>query len=171
MENDIVILKSVGRYFSKQVPPVGVWLWSLMWHDDERGPMHLVRNDVSEMFEARGHNIGADIYAVLMGLREAESLGLAVEVHTANEPNAKTIPEWFDAWEKNGWKAKSGRTPENLDWWREIKEITTRIPVTWHKREKGPIDTVKEYELLLDMIEDRDNEFWMQRAFDRDPWK
>lgn len=171
MESGVVTLKSVGRYFSKRLPPVGVWVASLMWYDEEVGLVHLPKIGESETFTETGHNIGADVYAVLVGLQEAAHLGLPVQVHTVNEPVCRTIPEWFDGWEKNGWKTNKGKTPENLEWWREIKEITTSIPVTWHKREKGPIDTVKEYEQLREMLEEQDNDFWMRRAFDRDPWK
>lgn len=169
-EMETLTIKTVGAYFSQQVPSVGVWTAGLVWNDDEVGPTFDLLTDRSHELENKGHNIGADVFAVLAGLRKAQSLKMPAQIHSVNESVIKTIPEWFDSWERNGWKTGGQKTPDCLEEWKEIKAITEQIHVTWHKRPKGKVDTVKDYLAFDAMVEKQDNDFWMQRAIDRDPY-
>lgn len=169
-EAKAMTIKTVGRFFPHREPPIGVWSAGLQWPTSggERKTQFL--HGESREFATNGHNIGADVFAVLAGLRFALRLGLAVEVYTVNSSVRDTIAHHYDAWKANGWRNSKRRRPHCLTEWQEIKSITEEIPVTWHKRASTNVDKITDYDHWMGWLSDPDDAYLCERAIARDPW-
>lgn len=167
----VVTIKTMGSFFERLDPPVGVWSAGITWFDEYEGvgePILESGRDLSLLNS--GRNIAADIIAILHGLRAAEPFGLPIEIYTANQSTINTFETYLDTWSKNGWKKADGKAPSSLAEWQEIRAIIDRlqVPVTAHKRPKGKVDHLADLEAFEELLVQRDNDFWMQRAIDRD---
>lgn len=165
----VVTIKTMGSFFDRVEPQVGVWSAGLTWFDEYEGNggQELEAGREYDLAD-RGRNIAADVIAVLKGLRRAEAFGLPVEVYTANQSTINTFNEYLDKWANSGWLKADGKPPACLAEWQEIKAITDRVQVTAHKRPKGKVDHLSDLSAFEELVAERDNDFWMQRAIDRD---
>jgi ribonuclease HI len=167
----VVTIKTMGSFFDRLEPQVGVWSAGLTWFDEFEGVGGQELESGRDYDLAnRGRNVAADVMAILHGLRRAEPMGLPIEVHTANQASINTINEYLDKWANSGWLKSDGKPPACLEEWQEIKAIADRVRVTAYKRPKGKVDHVGDLEAFDELVAQRDNDFWMQRAMERDPW-
>lgn len=55
-----------------------------------------------------------------------------IEVFTDSQYVKNGITTWIHSWIKNGWKTSSKQPVKNKELWISLKELTDKLPVSWH---------------------------------------
>ncbi len=170
--SDPMIVKTVSRFFWKEAPPFGEWTAALIWNDTDSGlSFDAISGRIEDTADNKAHHIRGDVLAVLAALQAAKERQISsVRLLSVNDSVVRTIREYYDGWERRKWLNANRKPIDSLDEWKQIKAICDDINVDWEKRPKEAVDLVEEYQEFRDIIDDRENDFWMQRAIDRDPW-
>lgn len=164
IEDEKLSILTVGRHFGHQPEKPGIWAAELLWVEGGRPRFDQIKGYVSG-----SNNVALDVHAVLEGLRRANEIRLPLVVHSVNQTVVDTIPLWVSGWKANGWKKKKGKIA-SLEHWQEIDAICQELQVEWVKRPKEKIDQIEDFERLWTELEERENEYLMKRAMDRDPY-
>lgn len=164
---DTVKITTLGRCFWHDSSRPGIWAAEILWVDDDK--MRPIMERLKGKAQGVDH-VNLEVKAALEGLRRGVELGRPMVVHAVNQSVVDTIPKRIDGWKANGWRKSDRKPPKSLEEWQEIHAICQNHPVSWAKRQPTEFDTIKDYDDLWQELEDRDNEFWMQRALERDPY-
>jgi len=113
-------------------PNPGKGGWAFILHPEEHPDSRIVKSG----YEEQSTNNQMEITAVLEGLKEALK---ALRVPYSGNPTVKLfadskyilngIETWMHNWEKNNWIKKDKKPVLNLDLWKEMFELNSKIHI------------------------------------------
>ena len=98
-------------------PGPGGWGALLVWGEREK-----------ELFggDPATTNNRMELTAVIRAL-ESLKRGCVVEIYTDSQYVKNGIENWIHGWKKNGWKTANRKPVKNIELWRELEQIYTRV--------------------------------------------
>ena len=157
---------TIGRQFWHDRDKTGIWAAEMLWTDDDGYPQYGQVKGV----ERGQNNVALEVKAALEGLKQAVGHELPVEVRSVNESVVQTVNIYMPGWKRNGWRKSDKEPPKSLAEWQEIDALCDLLQVTWTKRSPKEIDQIEDFQRLWHELEQRESEFLMKRALERDPY-
>lgn len=76
-----------------------------------------------------------ELSGVIQGLKFAAAeygIGTRIFVYTDSKYVVDGIKSWVAGWKRRGWKKADKKAPENLDFWKELDELNTKMDLEFH---------------------------------------
>lgn len=110
--------------------------------------------------ETKTTNNKMEMVGVIEGLKGLLQLKLeskAIEFFTDSKYVVSGIKEWMPNWKKRGWKKADKKTPENVELWQEIDQLTQKfsnLTLSWVKGHAGHPENEKCDQMANEALDD-----------------
>ena len=106
---------------------------------------YLIQNSEGEIVEEGSEheehttNNKMELKAILFGLKTLESSGKEVWVYTDSKYAVDGMKSWVTGWKRRGWKKADKKVPENVEIWKELDLLNTKMDISfnWVKGHSG----------------------------------
>ena len=129
--SEIVIYTDGGVRGNGKEENVGGWGAVLKFGEHQKELYGSVQNTTNNQTELLG---------AIKGLEALKTTNIPVRVHCDSAYVVNGITKWIIGWKKKKWKKGDGKTPENLELWKRLDELTAMqddIQYIWVKGHAG----------------------------------
>lgn len=78
-------------------------------------------------------NNEAELTAIVKALEWLDRAGVSAVIHTDSAYCCNGYSQWMVGWYRRGWKKADGKTPENLELWKRVLELSKMVDVRIEK--------------------------------------
>lgn len=73
-----------------------------------------------------------ELTAVIKSLKAAQSFSAGeLIIHTDSQYVKNGITQWIHTWKKNGWRTAAKDPVKNREYWEELDELASTLPIAW----------------------------------------